>query len=76
MAIVLVLSDKQMSIHNFSPCLSIASARGHVPEVNASLKALSTYNLISNVVFLFKFCKMKTNPHLSSVESSVGSATN
>ena len=75
-AILLVLSDKQMSIHNFSPRLSIVSAREHVPEVGASLKALSAYNLLSNAFFLFKFCKMEKNPYLSSVDSSVGSETN
>lgn len=70
MAITLVLSDKQTCIHNFSLCVSIFSARKHVSEVDAGLKALTTFNLISNAVFLFKFYEMETNPHLSSVNNS------
>lgn len=70
MAIILVLSDKQMCIRNSSPCVSIVSARKHGSEVDAGLKALATFNSISNAVFLFKFYKMETNPHLSSVDNS------
>lgn len=44
MAIILVLSDKQMCIRNSSPCVSIVSARKHVSEVDAGLKALTTFN--------------------------------
>lgn len=52
MAIVLVPSDKHTGKHIFSPCLSIVSSEEYVPEVDASLKVLSTYNLMSNTLFL------------------------
>lgn len=56
---MLVPSDKQISMHNLSLCFSTISAREHVTEPDDSLKALSTYNSISNAVCLLKFCKME-----------------
>lgn len=71
MEIVLAPSDKKNEwIYNFSPYLSIVSAREHVALADTSVETLTAYNLILNAVLLFKLCKMETSSDLSSVDSS------